>query len=254
MKAIISLVLLVLGSVPIDQPVAKIDDRHSSEASACLNELPGAFDFSKPIVVGEFHGTEQSAPLILSLICEAMERGRSVTLAVEMPPEAAADVYGPPVENSFWGSPYPDGRASIAMRSLLESLSDLRRSGAVEVIGFKRDDQSQPSSEADDAMRIMRDRRFNDALLVLVGNYHARRKLDPTEDETLTSALGDVVNVNVAGSLPGEAWVCMPECGVHAIGGSTGRLPLGFSAVAPANGFDFYYVVDRYTPSQPYRR
>ena len=254
MKIILSLILIMSGSVSSDRSVASIDDNLGAQHEACRMAVPLPFDFEKPVVVGEFHGTNQSGPVIMSLICGAMGAGRSVTLAVEMPPEAVADVYGPAVDNTFWDQQYPDGRASIATRNLLLGLRGLRLSGAVEVIGFETNDQSEPRSETGAAERIMNRRRPENALIVLVGNYHARRKLDPTEDATLTSELGDVVNVQIANSLPGEAWACMPDCGVHRVGGSSGHLPLGINPVSPANRFDFFYVVERYTSSEPYRR
>jgi hypothetical protein len=254
MKLILPLILIASATMSSDQAAADIDGSRSAQREACLTAVPIPLDFDKPVVVGEFHGTEQSAPVIMSLICGAMEAGRSVTLAVEMPPEAVADVYGPPVDDTFWDQRYPDGRASIATRNLLLGLRGLRLSGAVEVIGFEPSDRSEPHSRTEAAGGIMTRRRPEDTLIVLVGNYHARRKLDPTEDATLTSELGDVVNVKIANSLPGEAWACMPDCGVHRVGGSSGNLPLGLNPVSPANRFDFFWVVDRYTPSEPYRR
>jgi len=213
-------------------------------------QLP--FDFSKPVIVGEIHGTAQTGPMVFALICSAITSGRSVRLAVEMPPQAVEDVYGGPVTNPFWQSRYPDGRASIAMRQLLISLSDLRRSGALEVVGFMGETDSDESSEPASAERIRTGIRAGDAVVVLVGNYHARRATEQSGQDTLTSALGDVVNINIANSLPGTVWACMPECGVHAIRGSTGNLPLGINPVSPANGFDYYYVVETFTPSEPF--
>jgi hypothetical protein len=254
MKIILSLLLITSGSVSFDRSVANVDDSRGAQREACRMAVPVPLDFEKPVVVGEFHGTNQSAPVIMSLICRAIGAGRSATLAVEMPPEAVADVYGPAVDNTFWDQQSPDGRASIATRNLLLGLRDLRLSGAVEVIGFLTNDRSLPFSEAEAAARIMNRRRTEDVLIVLVGNYHARRKLDPAENDTLTSELGDVVNVQIANSQSGEAWACMPACGVHRLNGSSGNLPLGLNPVAPANRFDFFWVVDRYTSSEPYRR
>ncbi|MDI1282701.1 hypothetical protein [Brevundimonas sp.] len=223
----------------------------SSDAACSVADLRPPFDFSKPVIVGEFHGTEQSGSVVTALICSAITSGRSVSLAVEMPPQAVEDVYSGPVTNQFWQS-HPDGRASMAMRRLLISLSNLRRSGALEVVGFMGETVSDESSDFASAERIRRGVRPGDAVIVLVGNYHARRATEPSGQDTLPSVLGDVVNINIANSLPGTAWACMPECEVHAMSGSSGRLPLGISPVSAANGFDYYFVVETFTPSEPF--
>lgn len=224
----------------------------SPDAACQDSDMRPPFDFSKPVIVGEFHGTEQSGPMVIALVCSAITSGRSVSLAVEMSPQAIEDVFDGPVTNRFWQSQYPDGRASIAMRSMLRSLAHLRRSGAVNVLGFVDGEESDPSSDAAYADRIQRRVRPGDAVIVLVGSYHARRTANPLETDTLPSAFGDVVNVRIANSQPGAAWACTPECGVQALGGSTGHLPPGFSPVPAANGFDYFYVVERFTPSAPF--
>lgn len=210
--------------------------------------LSPPFDFSRPVLVGEMHGTQQTHPFIVAMVCTALRQGEDVTLALEMPQTAVEDALASRSGDTiFWRAQYPDGRASAAMRAMLADLSALSDAGRVRIIGF-----NGGSSEATNAQLIRAGYRQGDVLIVLVGSYHARRPTPGSEDETLATALGDVVNVRVANREPGSAWVCTPECGVHRFSGSSGNLPLGFSPVRAANGYDYFYVVETFTPSDPF--
>lgn len=212
--------------------------------------LAPPFDFARPVVIGEIHGTEQSRSFIVSMVCTAVSQGRDVTLALEMPQDAVEDALASRIDDTtFWRMRYPDGRASVAMRAMLSDLEILSDTGRLKIIGFGSEDGS---SDAVYAQRIQAGVRQGDALIVLVGSYHARRPTPGDAGETLTTALGDVVNVRVANSSPGSAWVCTPECGVHELAGAAGPLPLAFSPVRAANGFDYFFVVQTFTPSEPF--
>lgn len=212
------------------------------------------FDYSRAVVVGEYHGTEQSGPFVSALVCAALASGRSVTLAVEMPAGSVDHVDRPLASDPFWNGEYPDGRSSVATRQMLIDLAPLRARAHLNIVGFQPGTESGPPSERLAADRIRESARAGDAVIILVGSYHARRPGEADDVETLTSALGDAVNVKIANSRSGQAWACTPECGVQTLNGSSGRLPLGFNTVPAANGFDYYYVVETYTPSYPYRR
>ncbi len=113
---------------------------------AACSPLPGAEQlWSKPalrwIFVGELHGSNETAPAFLDLVCDALQRGRSVTVALERPTSeqpaldqilTAQDIEGakrnlllqPDWKNGM------DGRASEAMLRLMLALRNLRHSYA----------------------------------------------------------------------------------------------------------------------------
>jgi len=92
------------------------------------------------LLLGEMYGTVESPAFLANVVCLAIQAGRPVTVALEIPFQeearitaylgsagAAADrkaLLGGP----FWQDAYQDGRRSEAMLALLESLRRLRRS------------------------------------------------------------------------------------------------------------------------------
>ncbi|HTQ81108.1 MAG TPA: hypothetical protein VMM92_14000, partial [Thermoanaerobaculia bacterium] len=90
------------------------------------------------LLLGEVHGTVESPAFLANAVCLALQAGRSVTVALEIPlqEEARFEAYlgsaGSAADRTallagaFWQDPYQDGRRSQAMLALLESLRRLR--------------------------------------------------------------------------------------------------------------------------------
>ena len=249
----LSILLAIAATLVADLATRQTPDDQASVYPVCqtADRLNPPFDFGRPLVVGEFHGTEQSAPFVTDLVCTALAQGRKVSLAVEMPPAAVAAALAPGAADEFWSPEFPDGRSSRAMHGMLEAFREVEANGDVKLLGFQAVGDQANTPEAS-AARVQAGSRAGDVLIVLAGDFHARRPSGEDEGPTLTSALGDVVNVKIANSQPGSAWACMPVCGSQTLPGGSGRLPLGFNRVSAANGFDYFYVVETYTLSPPF--
>ncbi len=225
--------------------------KRSEQVCAAAQAEPLPFGFERPIIIGEFHGTEQTEPLVIAIICQALEKGHTVTFAVEVPPTALGEASGSAESDAFWTGP-ADGRSSVSMHRLLEQLSPLQVDGSLKIVGFRL---QVPWAQlgAASAGYIRQQARESDVVVVLAGNFHAARAASEEEVQTLATAIGDSVNVRIANSRPGTAWACVPACGIQTLPGGSGPLPLGFNRVSAANGYDYFYVVDTYTASLPYR-
>ncbi|HZF08455.1 MAG TPA: hypothetical protein VFE33_06650 [Thermoanaerobaculia bacterium] len=180
--------LLALPPTPVPQapPVPPTQPNCSS-----VEGLAPLLAAGHGLLLGEMHGTVESPAFLADAVCLALQAGRSVTVALEIPLQekarfeaflgsagSAADRTAL-LAGAFWQDPYQDGRQSAAMLALLESLRQLRHSGnagaALPVVLL----DSTPQAPARD--RFMAERlsaavaqRPQDLFLALTGNYHNR--------------------------------------------------------------------------------
>jgi hypothetical protein len=158
--------------------------------------VPGA-----TVVIGETHGTREIPAafdeLARTATCE-------LTVGLEIPRDEPAE---------FWTREIQDGRSSEAMAALIASL----RARGVRVVAFDADESSWHRREAAMAELLIATRLAhpNGALLVLVGNLHARLAGGAIVDapdglwlaQRLARAIPNVVSLDAVYGA-GTAWNC----------------------------------------------
>jgi hypothetical protein len=224
-------------------------------------------------ILGELHGTAETAALFGDLVCRAaarspvvvgleMEEGAQPVLDAYMASDGGAAARAALLRHTFWR--YRDGRASLAMVGLIERLRVLKAAGApIRLLAFVPIvARAATQTPYEQAMAANWRRALAAAprarLLVLVGNVHSRttpfRDFEPAamhlpREQTLTFA-----------PLPlgGTAYNCQQDgCGPHPAGTSgVASLPRGMTRV-PAEAraaapYDYFYSTGgAFTASPP---
>lgn len=167
---------------------------NATSALAGCSVLPGAEQvFSRPsvrwVLVGELHGSNETPAAFLSLVCDALARGRHVTVALERPTSeqtaldgilTAEDLPGAArilIRAPDWVSGM-DGRASEAMVRLLVALHDLRREYPdLRIAAFDAPFSGNSPGARDEAMGrallAVGNAAPKNLILILTGNVHA---------------------------------------------------------------------------------
>lgn len=229
------------------------------------------------VVLGEVHGTAE-APAFISALVDARTATRPLSIGLEMAASEQETIDrflasdgGPRARAELLRGPHwhglRDGRSSLAMLDLLESLRRRRAEGVdVDVVVF--DDQTAQGNDREHSMahnlhRALL-RRDHAQVIVLVGNLHARRTAGVPWDDHYTpmamllAASFEVITLDMA-CAPGVAWNCRPgppmRCGAHPLHGlDRGRAPfveLEDRARDEEHPFDGIYYVGVPTASRP---
>jgi hypothetical protein len=255
------------------------------EPPLVCNSVEGLGNLLEPgrmLLLGEFHGTEESPAFVADAACLATKAGQKVTVGLEIPvdEEARVESYlssaGSPTDRSallsgpFWQAEYQDGRRSQAMFSLIESLRRLNhRSSPVHVVLL---DSPGVQTDAHVRDRAMAERlksaalaRPRDLFIVLTGNLHNRQAKGVPWDaqyEPMGFVLPQIdpgvhltsLDVAYAG---GTAWSCeTPEassCKPRTLQGKAltkGRRVMLWDTVNK-DGYSGIYYVDMVTASPP---
>ena len=206
------------------------------------------------IFVGEMHGTTEMPRTFGALVCHATKKG-PVRVGLELPATedallatylasagSAADIAAL-LHGGFWHREFQDGRSSVAMLRLIESIRALKRAGAdVDIATF------------DDPLAKERDRAMAERAaaaiarapkatwLLYAGNLHARKTKGRMP---YTLMAGHLVEKGVALTTldahggAGSAWVCFSasasECGPSLLGGGAPR-PVAVTLARTADG------------------
>jgi hypothetical protein len=163
-------------------------------AFASCSAIPGASriwgkESVRWVFVGELHGSNEAPAAFLNLVCDALTRGKHVTVALERPISEQmllqgilADPNLTAAKAALLGQPEwkegMDGRASEAMLRLLISLRELRkdRSGLA-VVAFDAPFTGTSTGARDEAMGhallSLGETKREDVILILTGNVHA---------------------------------------------------------------------------------
>jgi hypothetical protein len=163
-------------------------------ATASCPSIPGAEKlWSKTsvhwVLIGEVHGSNETPEVFGSLVCDALDHERKVTVALERPTSEQAALDGilmmtdlASAEKILLAEPDwqngMDGRASAAMLRLLVSLRELRKKyRGLKVVAFDAPFQGDSAGARDQAMgrallAIGRSTPQN-IVLALTGNVHA---------------------------------------------------------------------------------
>lgn len=167
---------------------------NATGADASCSPIPGADQiWSKASVhwvfIGELHGSNETPAAFLNLVCDAIARGKHVTVALERPSSEQADLNNILTAKDLataresllrlhdWKEVL-DGRGSQAMLRLLLSLRELRRlQSDLEVVAFDAPYTGKTPGARDEAMGhallSLRTASTHDLVLILTGNLHA---------------------------------------------------------------------------------
>lgn len=238
---------------------------------------PGAIS-----LFGEMHGTAEAPTLFGDIVCGMLAAGRSVTVGLELPGDEAAaltaylDSEGSPEDRAallsrdLWQNPYQDGRTSVAMIGLIESLRQMRHAGKrLEVILF---DLATPASSSQERDRAMADRlqaaieaSSSDLFVVLTGNVHSRMSRGTPWDEgyepmaylaSKSLPARRWISLNLA-SAGGTAWICTSgeasDCKARPIRGRSQERPRGIELSKELQDQPYHgtYYVGALTASRP---
>lgn len=203
--------------------------------------LASLFQAGKTILMGEVHGTAEAPAAFDAAVCNAFERGHTVSVGLELGPDQieplagflASDGGKPAVakllDSPFWTRAFQDGRSSTAMLRLIEQLRTAKqRSPSLNVFVLEEGVEGRPAlgltGEERMAARVRaeRVRRLEAIVLTLTGNIHSRlQAMPPMPDGRKPTPMGVLLSnlsprsVLVA-TTSGTAWVCTLECGVTA--------------------------------------
>jgi hypothetical protein len=166
---------------------------HAATAVAACMSIPGADQiWSRPSVrwvwIGETHGSNETPAAVGDLVCDALNRGRKVTVALERPSSEQAVLEGvltapdlslaqkDLLNQPGWRNGM-DGRASQAMLRLLISLRELRKQYPALHIFAMEGPYTAAVGERDEVMGqavlSLKTARPGDLIFVLSGNVHA---------------------------------------------------------------------------------
>ncbi len=195
-------------------------------------------DSIRYVVVGEIHGTAEAPAAFAQLACAAAQRG-PVIVAVELSQMSqpqlddfieAPDAYSAEEilrGSELWSLARADGRTSVAMAEMLESIRLLKTSGAdISLLAFQPS-QTTPMGfsanyyELEMAALLAKGAKARpDArMLVLIGNLHGSKTRIESFDLTPAVAhlpQNEVTNLFVA-EQGGDSWNCTDTCGLHEI-------------------------------------
>lgn len=187
------------------------------------------------IIVGELHGTNEAPDAFANLVCLATQTNRPVTVAVEFSSDLqpAIDLFlasdgGAKARSDFlslpvWQRDFQDGRTSVAMLRLFETLRRMKQAGSISAVLATDIGQSTPPDLQRDAAMAHAwqtiPRPNNDLVLAFVGNIHAMRVPWTYSGGSVATAgslmpPSQTVTVNIVGN-GGDAWNCTSKgCGV----------------------------------------
>lgn len=170
---------------------------HTITAFAVCSPVPGADQlWSNPslhwVLIGELHGSNETPLVFENLVCDALARGKQVTVALERPSSEQSSLDDILTAQNLssakehllklpgWQEGM-DGRASEAMLRLLISLRTLRKEyPALRVFAFEATYAGAAVGARDEAMGrallALHARQPNRLILVLTGNVHAMQR------------------------------------------------------------------------------
>lgn len=248
---------------------------HAAPVPAARALLPDTFAAHGALVIGDVHGTREIPAFVGRIVTELAAR-EPVVLGLEIPGAELPSLDGflasdggptardAALRDPWWHGARQDGRRSAAMFELIETVRRLRARGArIDVLCF--DDESAASSEGrDEAMTshlvAARTAHRDAALVVYVGNYHARRAELGSRPGYAWMAMrmakaGVAFTTVDARYGEGSAWTCNgrtpADCAPHYTAGYDAADPGIHLAPSPDGGYDGWFGVGPVTASPP---
>lgn len=251
-------------------------------AALPLQLLVDAIGTHKFVLLGEWHGTQETPALVADLvehqvrvhttgvhepIILALEIGSDDQPTVDryMASDGALTDKGALLDGSHWQDAMHDGRDSQAMFDLIERMRELRHGGAdVSIDLFDQDGDGERNKRMAEHLRKVVLHAPKATVLVLTGNVHAMTVEPPWKwfdggkeikpPMTAGRYLADLhplsINIDAAG---GDAWTCMArKCGVRPMPahGAPSEATLA-SADALKSAWDATLTLPQFTASLP---
>lgn len=188
-----------------------------------------AYGKSHVIMLGEFHGTNESPEALEQLVCAALQTGETVRVGLEanwsqgialneaatLPVDRAAMLEAAPM---MWGA--HDGRSSVATFELLEQIATWKAAGHdVSVFAFdgepsewiKEDGTGSPRDETMARQVDLNLKNFDGVTVLLAGSFHVRKTAFSFGDEAYVPMATHVTERPVFSLRlkhgPGEFWI-----------------------------------------------
>jgi hypothetical protein len=236
--------------------------------------LPDRFAPHGAIVIGDVHGTRE-IPVFVGRIVTELTAREPVVLGLEIPSAELPSLDGflasdggpaareAALRDPWWHGAHQDGRRSVAMFELIDTVRRLRARGArIDVVCF---DESAPGAESrDEAMAskliAARTAHRDAALVVYVGNYHARRAELRSRPGyawmAMHMAKAGVAFMTIDARYgEGSAWTCngrsAADCGAHYTAGYEVAGPGIRLEASPDGGYDGWFGVGSVSASPP---
>lgn len=235
MRAFLNLCnLLVIGLAPLGAAATV------PEGCGPLNDPQGLARSARIILVGETHGTREYPALAARLACAALDGGRPVTLALEIPQDEETRLAAYMASNGgedaraaltsgsrFWEK-VPDGRPSMAMLALIEQARRWREQGLpIQLLAIDKPRAAAGTRDEHMAASVRRASLVAPEMVViaLTGNGHNRLLPFPPSgpggrtvriDTPMGVLLRDLGPASIGGALErGTFFGCAPDCRVH---------------------------------------
>jgi hypothetical protein len=222
------------------------------------------------LMLGDLHGTREIPAFVGQLVAAASAR-EPVVLALEIPQEQAPSIRaflasdGSPamqrqlVTGPWWQDPCQDGRRSVAMVDLLETIRALRAAGRpIEVVAIDDGGSDREEAMARNVIAA-RHARPDAALIVFAGNLHtSKREVSLVPGFTWMAMRVASAGIPLVSLDPryadGTHWGCRDavteHCGVDFVIGGGPELGIRLEP-APDGRFDGWFGVGPVTASPP---
>jgi len=244
-------------------------------APAPLLDIPAeALPPHGTLMLGDLHGTREIPAFVGRIVAAAVAR-EPVVLALEIPKDHTASIQafltsdGSPamraklVSGPWWQMPFQDGRRSVAMADLLETVRELRAAGKPVDVVLIDDDGQREAGGREEAMAqnviAARRARPDAALIVYAGNLHTTKAELPARRgyRWMAMRVADagiaLVSLNARWG-EGTAWICVgsqaSSCGVSFVGGNGPGSGIQL-APSPDGQYDGWFGVGQATASPP---
>ena len=275
LRAVVSLGLIVGASCGGGRDVKTAAVASPATPATIVPVLaPGTLASHGAILIGDLHGTREIPAFVGALVTEVVAH-EPVVLGLEIPKGEVPSLDGflgsdggpaareAALRDPWWHADRQDGRRSAAMFELIDTVRRLRARGArVEVVCFDAVGSDAETRDAAMANKLVAARQASPdaALVVYVGNYHARRA-EARERPGYTWMAMHMAKAGVAFATfdphygAGSAWTCegrtAVDCGAHYTGGYDAAAPGVHLEPSPDGGYDGWFGVASVMASPP---
>ncbi len=234
------------------------------------DNIPGLESILIPgniVLLGEIHGTKEAPYYIGQMACNGLKNEIKVTVGLELPKSEQYQVdeflnsQGTPNDRQnflnlpFWAKDYQDGRTSLAMFDLIESLRKMKIARKlVDVLFIDNPGSGNREIEmSDNVIRAVKNNP-NNLFLILTGNLHSIIADGSGKmGSYIVEKLGTEKVISLKQNYPGgSAWVCLmgEGCGPVKLRG-TGGSEIGIFLDETLVDYDGFFAMDSIHASLP---
>ncbi len=236
---------------------------HGSQCTAPRASLP-TIAAGSVLVFGEVHGTKESPDYFLRAVCAAVEKypRKPLLIGLEFPTieqsgldqfinsDGDAKSVQALLLQPFWNRSMQDGRSSRAMFELIDGLRLLRKRAPNMTIAAFVDESLAATHDASMAARIDNVMAEHEGarVLILIGNYHAKRRPHDTTEQQPRSMVDFLQAPNRSLAFrarSGTYFACVPLCGSQEVEVNADAADVtNWSADEPAESVNFDGMID----------